>query len=107
MDLTSHKSHVNKRTLKSHVPCLLKLAHGMRIQGPRIYLVRGKDHGRPAWHYVLLVDDKETKKKFFEKIASGTVDIADYGEIVKSGWGVDPPNQLKDELEKKYSVWST
>ena len=44
---------------------------------------------------------------WMNKIASGTVDVTDYGEIVKSGWGVDPPNQLKDELEKKYSVWST
>ena len=36
-------------------PCALPPETGtwlMRIQGPRIYLVRGKDRGRPAWHYV-------------------------------------------------------
>ena len=75
-----------------------------RQQEERVYLVRGKDKGRPAWHYVLLVDDDETIKKFKEKVASGTVDVADYGEVLKSGWGKDPPNEVKDWIDKQYST---
>ena len=46
-------------------PCTLKPDYSWKrsIEGERIFLVRGKDKGRPAWHYVLLVDDEETIKK--------------------------------------------
>ncbi len=71
-------------------------------QGDRLYLVRGKDRGRPAWHYVLLVDDEETKQAFEEKVKSGNVDVALYGQVLRSGWGKDPPNELRDEMDKQY-----
>ena len=68
----------------------------------RVFLVRGKDRGRPAWHYVLVVDDEDTIKLFHEKVKAGTVDVADYGEVLKSGWGKDPPNETKDWVEKNF-----
>ena len=66
--------------------------------------MRGKDKGRPAWHYVLLVDDEETIQKFKDKVKSGTLDVADYGQVLKSGWGKDPPNEVKDWIDKQYST---
>ena len=74
----------------------------------RVYLVRGKDRGRPAWHYVLLIDDEETIKIFKEKTqgeAAGTetIDINNFGEVLKSGWGKEPPNQVRDWIEKNYT----
>ncbi len=87
-------------------PCLLsspKYTWMKRFLGDRLYLVRGKDRGRPAWHYVLLVDDEEIRKQFEENVASGTVDVAEYGQVLKSGWGKDPPNDFVDELHKEYS----
>ena len=69
----------------------------------RVFLVRGKDRGRPAWHFVLLVDDEDTIKLFHEKVKTGTVDVADYGEVLKSGWGKDPPNEIKDWFDKNFS----
>ncbi len=71
-------------------------------QGDRLYLVRGKDRGQPAWHYVLLVDDEEIKQAFEEKVKSGNVDVALYGQVLQSGWGRDPPNELRDEMDKQY-----
>ena len=62
----------------------------------RIYLVRGKDRGKEAWHYVLLVDDAETERLFKEKVKDGTIDVADYGSVLKSGWGKDPPKKVTD-----------
>lgn len=73
------------------------------LAGSRLQLVRGKDRGRPAWHYVLLADDEQLQKEFRGKIESGTVDVARYGEVLKSGWGKDPPNEVVDEIEKEYS----
>ncbi len=76
-----------------------------RYQGNRglLRIVRGKDRGRPAWHCVILKDDEETIHEFHKKVASGFVDFADYGEVVESGFGKDPPQEFIDELNKYYS----
>ncbi len=75
-----------------------------RYQGRRglWYIVRGKDQGRPVWWCVVLKDDEETIREFRKKYASGTVNVADYGEVLKSGWGKDPPQEVTDELKKQY-----
>ena len=77
----------------------------------RVFLVRGNDRGRPAWHYVLLVDDEETIKIFKEKTqgdAAGTqsIDVTNFGQVIKSGWGKDPPNEVKDWIDKNYNCGS-
>ena len=48
--------------------CTLKPGYTWHKQSAsdRIFKLTGKDHGRPAWHYVLLVDDQETIDKFKE-----------------------------------------
>ena len=69
----------------------------------RVYLVRGKDRGKPAWHYVLVVDDQETITKFKEALSSGHLDVADYGQVLESGWGKDPPNDVKEKIDKTYN----
>ena len=62
-----------------------------------IYLVRGKDKGRQAWHYVLV--DEGQENAFKEKVSSGTVDVAVYGKVIKSGWGKDPPDDVKNAID--------
>ena len=69
----------------------------------RVFLFRGKDKGRPAWHYVILKDNEDTQKAFDEKFAL-CLDLTDYGEIVKSGWGKDPPDDVVKEIEEKYYI---
>ncbi len=39
----------------------------------RVMLVRGKDRGQPAWHYVLLVDDENTISEFHDKFKDGSL----------------------------------
>ena len=68
----------------------------------RIRTVRGKDRGRPAWHYVLLVDDEETIREFHDKVKAGSLDIADYGQILKCGWGQDPPEETQKWIKEQY-----
>ncbi len=70
----------------------------------RVKKVRGKDKGRSAWHYVLLVDDEERIREYHDKIKEGSLDIADYGQILKSGWGQDPPKETKKWIEEQYFV---
>ena len=70
----------------------------------RIHLVRGTDRGRAAWHYVLLDDDPEKTREFHQAVASGNVDVADYGKLLKSGWGRDPPQEVEDEVFRPYQL---
>ena len=69
----------------------------VRSRPSLIYLVRGKDNGKPAWHYVLV--DEGQENAFNEKVSSGTVDVAVYGKVIKSGWGKDPPGEVKNAIE--------
>ena len=64
----------------------------------RIRIVRGKVEGRrPAWHIVLLVDDLKVIREFEEK---DHMDVADYGKVIKSGWGQVLPQQVRDWLDR-------
>ena len=63
-----------------------------------IFTVRGTDHGRKAWHIVLV--ERELQEAFREKVSTGTVDVAKFGYVLKSGWGKDPPDDVLDKLKK-------
>ena len=69
--------------------------------GARVYLVRGQDRGRAAWHYVLVDKDKETD--FTAKVKTGTVDVAKFGEVLFSGWGKDPPESTKRKIKLRFT----
>ena len=71
-----------------------------RVAGDRVYCVRGKDRGDPAWHYVLVDEDKE--QAFRDKLKSGTIDVADYSKVLYSGWGKDPPQNIIDKIDDHY-----
>ena len=66
----------------------------------RVYLVRGKDKSRPAWHFVLV--DEGKVQEFKDKVASGNIDVADYGEVLYSGWGKDPPQDIVDKVDHRF-----
>ena len=66
----------------------------------RIQLVRGKDKGRAAWHYVLV--KKHLLGLFLKRVKGGRVNVADFGDILRSGWGKDPPEGTTDKILKEY-----
>ena len=72
-------------------------------ESKRIFLVRGEDSGIACWHYVLVEDNEHTIHKFKEHVVSGKVDLADYGQVLESGWGDDPPIRVKERINKKYN----
>ena len=109
--------HIKEASVKS-IQCKTKSIDGPCTLGPhdtwlkvlnsdRIFLIRGQDKGRPAWHYAVLVDDEETIRIFKEltqgeNAGKNTIDITNYGQVVKSGWGKDPPNDVKEWMEEHY-----
>ena len=72
------------------------------VLNSRVFKVRDKDRGRQVWRVVLLSSkSEEYKEQFLEKLKSGT-NVANWGYIIKSGWGEDPPQSIMD----KVSNWS-
>ena len=69
-----------------------------------IYKVRGKDRGQPAWYYVLLEDDEDNIQTYLTKVKEGSLDVADYGQVLKSGWGKDPPEETEKWIEDNYYI---
>ena len=64
----------------------------------RIYIVRGKDRGEPAWHYVLVAKDLEPL--FLRRTKGGSLDVADFGLVLTSGWGKDPPEAVRKNVNE-------
>ena len=79
-----------------------------RIEHPEkeyheIFLIRGKDNGREVWHYVEI--ENEPKYEAIKKTKAGTnIDVTDYGKIIESGWGKDPPSYIVNQVSKIYDI---
>ena len=85
--LLDHKADPNTRTRQTLID--------------RFFVVRGKDKGKAAWHYVLV--DKSKLSLFHKKVDGDSLDVADFGAVIKSGWGKDPPKEMKENVHKQYS----
>ena len=71
----------------------------------RAHTVRGKDRGYKCWHIVLVFDDDGVILSFLKAARSGNIDVKDYGEILKSGWGKDPPEEAREAARQKYDIY--
>ena len=66
----------------------------------RFYLVRGKDRGRAAWHYVLV--KKHLLGLYLKRAKGGSLNVVDFGDVLWSGWGKDPPEGTGDKILKEH-----
>ncbi|XP_022805983.1 ankyrin repeat and protein kinase domain-containing protein 1-like [Stylophora pistillata] len=89
-----HK-HLVKCLLESNADVNMKYKENAKH---RIYLIRGKDRGKPVWHYVLV--QKARLPVFLRRTEDGSLDVADFGKVLKSGWGKDPPESLRKEIRE-------
>jgi hypothetical protein len=72
-----------------------------RIEARQIYLVRGRaSGGREAWYDVRV--SKKRPLVFEKEVALRHVDLADYGEIILSGYGKDPPESAATVMREKW-----
>lgn len=70
-----------------------------------IILVQSTDQGKDAWWYVNCTNKlaAERLKGVCKLGVLETIPLEEYGEIVKSGWGKNPPQEAIDEIYKKYN----
>ena len=52
------------------------------------------------------MDDDETIRLFIENTqgvnaGKNSIDVSNYGQVLRSGWGDDPPNDIQDFIENK------
>lgn len=87
--------------------CLLDLlAEQDKFTGSEaIFLVRGRDKGVLAWHYVLV--HRKFLNIFREKTrGGGSIDVAKFSTVITSGWGAHPPVGISKNMDERYSAVS-
>ena len=71
--------------------------------GENIFLVTGgKDKlSREAWYYIQV--DKIKTNLFQKNIKLGKVNLGEFGKIIHSGFGINPPEEIKKIMKEKYN----
>ena len=92
----------HKRLTRLLLDCNADVSMGYKQNtNERIYLVRGKDRGKPAWHYVMV--ERDLLGLFLKLTNSGSsLDVKEFGLVLKSGWGRDPPEKTIDKILTDY-----
>ena len=78
-----------------------------------LFLVRGRDSGRPGWHYILVPYDNLARLR--SQTRGSTIDVIHFGRILQyrdeggqirnaSGWGDHPPEELSTWLGNNYGM---
>ena len=93
--VSNNHEHLVRRLLVDNADVNIKYEENA---SERIYLVRGKDTGKQAWHYVLV--KKALLPLFLRRTNGGKVDVSDFGRILKSGWGKDPPEEVRKNINE-------
>ncbi|MDX1974460.1 MAG: hypothetical protein SFT92_02165 [Rickettsiales bacterium] len=76
-------------------------ADARSLRPDQIFLVRGRDHkSKSAWYYVAVDTDK--RDIFKSRQGTTVLDIADYGNVLHSGYGVEPPQAVKELMQLEY-----
>ena len=97
-----------KNKHKHIVKCLLESKADVNVKykenaSERIYLVRGKDRGKPAWHYVLV--EKALLSLFLRQTNGSSLDVADFGFVLTSGWGKGPPEDAQKNINEMGAIF--
>ena len=78
----------------------------------RMHIIRGRDKGRPAWHYILLDDDAEKIRDFIHRTqgqsaGTETIKLNNYGTVLKSGQGCHCCILLEQHLLPRHYNWGS
>lgn len=85
-------------------PCTMAPSSTWKMwrDGERLCVLTSSDNIQPKWHAILFVDDEKIICGFLvDKTIS---DIGDHVHVLKSGWGKEPPNEVKQWLSMNYQV---
>ena len=67
-----------------------------------VYLVKGIDEGKNAWYYVLV--DRLKLSLFLKALNDDIIHLEEYGIILYSAYGDDPPQEITDKLKEEYGI---
>ena len=93
--VSNKKEHLVRRLLEGNADVNMNYAENAT---ERIYLVRGKDRGKQAWHYVLV--EKALLPLFLRRTNGGSLDVEDFGLVLTTGWGKDPPEEARRSIHE-------
>lgn len=70
-----------------------------------IVLVESSDDGKEAWWYIKCYNriSAEKLKGICRLGHLGTIPLEEYGEIIYSGWGSNPPTEVIKKIEEQYN----
>jgi len=63
----------------------------------KIFLTRGKYLGSYTWKYVRI--DALKLPLFQHTVRTGIVDASEFGEVLFSGWGKEPPADIRAQVD--------
>lgn len=66
-----------------------------------MYLIKGRNSGRMAWYYILVDKTKLTSFKQ-NMLKKNDINLSEYGKIIYSGWGKNPPEEIIKIIKKEY-----
>lgn len=73
-----------------------------KMKAELIYLVKGIDAGRNAWYYVLV--EKLKVQLFLKALNDDIIHLENYGIILYSAYGDEPPSDITDKLKDEYGI---
>ena len=73
-----------------------------KMQADLIYLVKGIDAGRNAWYYVLV--ERLKLQLFLKALNDDIIHLENYGKILYSAYGDEPPVDITDKLKEEYGI---
>ncbi len=97
----SQKPQENKLAPKHTLPSK-PIDPQKRMQADLIYLVKGIDAGRNAWYYVLV--DRLKLQLFLKALNDDIIHLENYGKILYSAYGDEPPSDITDKLKEEYGI---
>jgi len=88
---------VEKNGLSLEIPKELDDAMGI------IQLVTGEVDYRSCWAYVSMYPS--TYMEYLDKVeAHETMNIEDYGIVIETGWGQQPPQDVQDRMKRDFGA---
>ena len=73
-----------------------------KMQADLIYLVKGIDAGRNAWYYILV--ERPKVQLFLKALNDDIIHLDQYGEILFSAYGEEPPSDITEKLKEEYGI---
>lgn len=64
-----------------------------------LYLLNGTSEGKPAWFYLKMDKLKLPIFKFKVDSKDPNINLENFGVVIASGWGDQPPTDIKAEIE--------